>query len=295
MRRHFLKEVHPMILKPWVLKLFGTFLFSLWVISSATAATESFDQSYQVEPATKLEVRNRNGNVTIQCWDQRHVKVNATKKTSWGGKLDNVEIRVTQNDTMTIETIHLVKNPRVSVTYDIRVPSNVLVSHVHTSNGGIEIEGTQGDAVVETSNGRIELHDVHGDIQAMTSNGKIEIEKVKGFVSAETSNGSIEITRVSGIKRAETSNGSIEAEIQAIHDDRLQIRTSNGSIELHLFAEIDADIEMRTSNGKITLHGLDIVAREISKTALKGKIGKGGPTIYGKTSNGSIHLYKLKE
>ena len=283
-----------MIRKSSFLALFVTLFFSFFVISTADAVTETFSGSYQVEPGTKLELHNENGKVPIKRWDQSHVKVTAKKKTGRGGKLENVEIKVTQAGTMNIETIHLVKNPRVSVTYDVRVPAEVIVNYVDTSNGGIKLEGTKGNAIVETSNGKIEIENVSGNIRARTSNGKIKMKDIDGYVSAETSNGSIEVKKVAGIEKAETSNGSIEAEIPAIHDNDIRIKTSNGFIKLYLSPDLDANIEMRTSNGKIIIRDLEIVASEISKTKLKGRIGNGGRKIYGKTSNGSINLHRLK-
>jgi DUF4097 and DUF4098 domain-containing protein YvlB len=267
-------------------------LFLIFALSAAHAATEIFDETYQVKPGTRLELRNQNGPVTVQGWGQPDVRVTAEKKTRWGGKLEDVEIRVTVGETMTIETIHLVKNPKVSVTYDVRVPTGVIVGDVRTSNGKIEINGTQGNATVETSNGKIEIEHVRGDIEARTSNGKIEMEDVHGWVRAETSNGRIEIENVAGIQNLETSNGSIVAEIPAMHED-VRVRTSNGSLELHLSPDLSVDIELRTSNGKIAVRDLEIVTSEISETKLKGKIGNGGPTLHGKTSNGSIEILRL--
>jgi len=279
--------------KLFLFTLFAIPLFSFLLISPVCADTETFNKTYQVEPYTKLELRNRNGGVTVQRWDQSEVKIIAVKKTGWGGKLDNVEIKVHQGDTMTIETIHLVSNPRVSVTYDIRVPSGVIVNYVSSSNGKIDLTGTHGNAIVETSNGKINIENISGDIKASTSNGKILIKDIKGFVSAETSNGGINIINIGGINRIETSNGSIETEIPMIQDD-IFIKTSNGSLKLHLPRGLNANIELKTSNGKIRLHDLEIVVSEISKSKIKGRIGDGGKRIYGKTSNGSIDLYELR-
>jgi len=122
-----------------------------------SADTETFDEIYEVGSGTRFEIRNRNGSVNIQGWERSQIKVHATKITQWGGKLENIEIQVSQGADFKIETIHLVKNPRVSVSYDLRVPVNVLVKRVRTSNGKIELEATRGDTKVETSNGRIVL------------------------------------------------------------------------------------------------------------------------------------------
>lgn len=282
-----------MIRKVTILTLLAMVSISLLMISAAGAATETFAETYQVEPGTKLELRNRNGDVTIRQWDQSQVKVFAEKKTNWGGKLDNVKIEVTLGETMTIETIYLVRNPRVSVSYDVRVPTGVIVNYVSTSNGMIELEGTQGDATVETSNGKIEVSQVKGNVKAKTSNGKIELTNIDGFVDAHTSNGAVKIRGVAGIYGVKTSNGKIEAGIPAIGDTDIRIKTSNGAVILYLAPELDANIDLKTSNSKITIQDIEIVATKITKQQLQGKIGDGGPEISVNTSNGKIEVHKL--
>ncbi len=278
-------------------KLFSIFsglLFSLvFIASPSLAATETFDETYDVKPETRLELRNHNGGVKIQKWGRSNLKVQATKKTRWGGKLENVEIKVTPGDNFTIETVHLVRNPKVSVTYDIYVPESLIVAHVRTSNGRIELKGTRGDTIAETSNGKIKIEDAIGNVEAHTSNGAIEIEDVKGFVSAHTSNGSIEVEGTSGVEELETSNGAIDAEVPAIGENGLRVRTSNGAIELALASELNANIEVRTSNGKIKLEDFEVMVKEISKSSLRGRIGKGGKKISSRTTKGRIVIKKL--
>ena len=271
-----------------------TAFVTFFIVSLVSADTETFDETYEVSSGTQFEIRNRNGNVNIQGWDRSQIKVHATKKIHWGGKLENVEIQVSQGSDFKIETIYLVKNPRVSVSYDLRVPVNVVVKLVRTSNGKIELEATHGDTEVETSNGKIEVKDAVGDIDAHTSNGAIEIKDVKGFVSAHTSNGAINVERATGVVELETSNGAIETEVPAIGENGLRVRTSNGTIELNLASDLNVDLEAKTSNGKIKLDDLEVIVKEISKNTLRGKIGEGGKKISCRTSNGRIVLKKLK-
>lgn len=90
-----------------------TAFVTFFIVSLVSADTETFDETYEVSSGTRFEVRNRNGSVNIQGWDRSQIKVHATKKTKWGGKLENVEIQVSQGSDFKIETIHLIKNPRV--------------------------------------------------------------------------------------------------------------------------------------------------------------------------------------
>ena len=171
-----------MIRKTLLSTLYITAFAFFVMVPLVNADTETFKETYDIDSGTRFEIRNRNGSIYIQGWDRHYIDVHATKKTRWGGKLKNVKIQVSQGVDFRIETIHLVKNPRVSVSYNIRVPKMADVQRIQTSNSKIELEGTHGNTEIETSNGKIVIKDVVGDIHANTSNGAIEIQDVRGFV-----------------------------------------------------------------------------------------------------------------
>ena len=242
---------------------------------SGPLETEEFLMTYTVDAGTTLQVDNFNGAVNIHKWDKDVVEVYALKQTRYGrGELKNVDIEVSTGGVMTIETKRLTQNPRVSVNYEIKVPGDVIVDRVKTSNGVVGLDGTSGDA------------------RATTSNGAIDIRNVDGYVSADTSNGKINIAGTTGVMEARTSNGAIIVEIPDINRD-LTIRTSNGAVSVYLPADLNADIEMRTSNGRVSIHDVTVTVSESSKNNFKGKIGSGGNRIYIETSNGAIDVYIL--
>ncbi|HHE39030.1 MAG TPA: hypothetical protein ENL20_10735 [Candidatus Cloacimonetes bacterium] len=184
------------------------------------------------------------------------------------------------------------KNPKVFVEYVIKVPENMLLSSIQTSNGSIKIENVKGDAELSTSNGSIKVFNTEGNLILRTSNGSITADKISGSINAGTSNGSINVYKIDGTIDASTSNGSIKAEISFLNDDA-EFSTSNGSIKLYLNPELNADILASTSNSGIKLHDIEITTSDFSKNYLKGKIGKGGKQIRAKTSNSSINIYEL--
>ncbi len=270
-----------------------TGLLNFSLVSSATADTAIFEEAYTVAPGSVFEIRNRNGKISIEGWGGDQVKIHAIKESRWGGNLDNVKIQVQPGEHFSIETVHLVSNPKVSVSFDIQVPIDVTVARVTTSNGKIVLTRTHGDTHVESSNGKIEIDDAVGNISASTSNGAISIRQVKGFIAAETSNGAIDAEGVAGVVSLETSNGAIHADVPAIGNNGLRVRTNNGKIELKLAPGLNADIEAKTSNSDIELDGIEVVAQEISRSRLRGRIGEGGKKIVCKTSNGAIILGRL--
>lgn len=270
-----------------ILSLFWTFSI---IGGTAYAASDIFHQYYDVNAQTRLEIDNKNGDVTVQRWDQPQIEVYAEKQAQQGEDLDKVKIEVTVGETIRVETIHLVENPNVSVFYRIHIPTGVIVPQVRSSNGQIMISDTRGDIVVKTSNGKIIMERIDGSIEAKTSNGAIRIQAVQGSVAAETSNESITIREIMTVLRAETSNGDISVDIPAMPENDVQLKTSNASITLSLAPDLDAAIRLKTSNGAIHILHQAIITQSSSKHSFQGTIGKGGKTIFGKTSNGSITL-----
>ena len=206
---------------------------ALFIVPVVNAATESFDEAYEISPGTRFEILNRDGSIDITGWDKSRIGIHAIKKTRWGGKLENVEINVSPGMEFRVETVHVVRNPKVSVSYDVKVPFNLIVKRVRTSNGEIELEGTHGDIEVETSNGAIEIEGSEGDIDACTSNGAIELKFDAGLnadIEAKTSNGKIKLDDVEVLVK-EISKSSLRGKIGK-GGKKISCRTSNGTIVL---------------------------------------------------------------
>ncbi len=280
-----------------------------YLISTENFEIEEFKETYEIEADTKLKVYNINGPIYINAWDKDYVEVHIIKKTKYTkDELKKVEIQITLDDDMIIKTEHLERKVRVSVNYEIRIPTNMLVVYIGnvngkikldrtkgdtkliTTNGKIEVENVIGNINVETTNGKINIEDIKGDAILNTSNGAIYVENVEGYVGAETSNGKITIKNVMGILGAITSNGSIYAEIKDIKDD-IKFETNNGSIELHIDENLNADIEV--DGDSIDIDNIQMDIEKSSKHHIKGKLGNGGNKISAETTNGSIELNSL--
>ena len=294
--------------------LFGACLVFLMMCGShATAKTvEKFHETYYVMPDTKVELYNTDGNVTIRQWSEAYIQILAEKRTQLGGRLDSVKIDATlADDVFTVRTNELAWNSRVTVTYDIHVPEDVLISYIYTADGDVELEGTQGNTLIKTTDGKISvrrirgnievtttdghvvIQDVTGNVKVNTNDGKIVVNHVRGYVDAKTDDGNIEIAGASGLIRAEASDANITAEIPCTQDLDAEIETDDGSIKIFLSPELNVNLEMKASDGDITLHNFEIVATELSENSIAGKVGHGGRCISVKTSDGDIDLFKL--
>ncbi|MCK5050338.1 MAG: DUF4097 family beta strand repeat protein [Candidatus Cloacimonetes bacterium] len=284
-------------------------ILSIAILVYGIVTTKEIRKTFEINDNAGLIIDNINGSVKITGWDKDFVDVLIIKKTSLGSEtLDKVDIVMIQKKDIIIETKHLSKSPKVSVSYELNVPKELLlksiqssngsisitgagiVDIVHTSNGSISLEKCEGEINADTSNGSITAEDIDGSVIANTSNGRIRLENITGFANANTSNGSIQIYNVVSIGNAKTSNGSIKAHIAKMSND-VDIKSSNGSITLYMANNIDADIKASTSNGKVRLHDFAITADNISKSFVSGFIGNGGNLLKLNTSNANIHIY----
>ncbi len=279
-----------------------------------------FRKTYDVKPGTEITVSNSNGKIEIERWDKKEVEVNAAIGSDKSMKeLTKVKIEVSVDEEMKIETVYsgkgtkesketekdfgvwdfikcLVKGEysgkKINVDYQIKVPGDVVISEVRTSNGKIALKRTKGPSELITTNGKIKVENVDGDIEAKSTNGKIKIENVNGFVSAVTTNGKI-VVKSEGIKDLKTTNGNINAEVKKIKED-IEIRTTNGSIKLGLPSSLNANLELSTTNGGVDLNDIPLeVTSKHKNKYIKGKMGEGGPKINASTTNGGIKLRKL--
>jgi hypothetical protein len=238
--------------------------------------TEDFDGEYDAADGTVLTVDNLNGKVEITGWNGDKVVLHAVKRSNRGqDALDDVEIKVTESTgEIIIETEYDSTDHRASVNMEIKVPANVLVDDVKTSNGAIDLEGTTGNTTLKTSN------------------GAISVRNVEGFVKASSSNGAITIKDTTGVWDVETSNGEIDVEVAGI-DGVTEISSSNGKVTVHIDESIDADLDISSSNGNVDIHDLTIDDMSATDQHVTGKLGAGGVSLEISTSNGDVDVYKL--
>ena len=104
---------------------------------------------------------------------------------------------------------------RGSVRYVIRVPRGVELTRVETSNGPIDVDGTDASAHLHTSNGPVRVTDLRGEIEVETSNGPVHVADASGPAKLRTSNGPIDLIESYSVHevRARTSNGPITLRI----------------------------------------------------------------------------------
>ena len=180
------------------------------------------------------------------------------------------------------------RHGRVSLT--IRVPSGVKVE-ASSSNGKVNICGMRADVQARSGNGSVRIQDVIGNLNLSAANAKVCCKHTCGRLEARSSNGNVELHDHEGGIDAITQNGSIRASVTKLSDDGVKLATSNGRIVLDLPEQVDAEVDVRVDNGIIRNDRSDDPGIIESTGRLRGKIGKGGPVIKLRTSNGTVSIH----
>lgn len=172
----------------------------------------------------------------------------------------------------------------------VHVPHKTCVQ-VLAANGRICVSRLRGGVRVRSSNGGVRVSEVVGNVEIHTSNAKVSTQCTCGRLVARSSNGKIQLEEHRGSVDASTSNGTISCDVDEMGSDGVVLLTSNGRISLDLPEEVDGDVDIRVDNGLIRSH------RDVRRAArdrsgrLKGTLGKGGPPIRLRASNGSVSLH----
>ena len=278
---------------------------------------EDFQYSYNLKPGGKISVDNFNGPVEIMSWEKDSVQITGTKYAGREETLKDLRIETKADDnSVEIRTVRPYdRHGNMGAKYFIRVPRQVELERIHSSNGQIRVEDIQGNARLETSNGAIRVRKLSGQLEAKTSNGAIEGGDLETTATLRTSNGTIRLDHVRGALEAvtsnggihlgmftpaaqqalrfETSNGGIDVALEKFNNNEIRASTSNGSITLRVPATLNAQLRASASHSSITSE-LDVMHRgTISRDHLEGDVNGGGPLIQLTTSNGSIRILKL--
>jgi hypothetical protein len=233
-------------------------------------AQDTWTRTYTLADKGRLEIINVNGRITAEPATDDKVTVEG-RRTAKGSTdeaakemLAKLEIREEVSpDRVRVES----RPPRMSgfngheIEWTIKVPKGVVVD-LRTVNGGVRLDGLQGEVHAKTTNGGVKGINVTANIlEASSVNGGIDIE-LGGALDA---------------------NGTID------------IETVNGGVTLGMAADSKATIVARAVNGGVRVDGLDIHKQEQSnsfesKRRLEGTLNGGGAKVNVSTTNGGVRI-----
>lgn len=276
---------------------------------------EEFRSTHKLPAGGAIALEGFNGSVEIVGSDGAGVEVSGTKYARDEDRMRGIRIDVDESGgTLRVRAIRPVENNcNCGVKFSLRVPRQVKLEEIVTSNGSMRVEGIEGPVRLKTSNGSIKVFRVSGDVNAKTSNASVDLIDTKGAAVLVTTNGRIKADGVRGSFDAQTSNASVDATIAELEPGRpvrvsssngslnlqfdkwnsnsLRATTSNASINLRMPPGVNAELRASTSNGNVT-SDYELAASQSSKTRLSGRLGSGGPLLDLSTTNGNVRIVR---
>ena len=254
---------------------------------------------FEIDPPTKglIDIHNANGRIEVIGEDRANIAVVARKHA----RAESEQAAHQLVDCIRVDTSEVAGNLELDVAVprkwnrhgsadlEVRVPRQLRVRAV-SANGKLCVAGLRCAVQVRSSNGSVQIRDVEGDVEINTSNAKVCCTGTNGRLVVRSSNGKIEIEQHRGGLDASTSNGLIQASLEQLAKEGVTLATSNGRIVLELPNDPDAEIDIRVDNGVIRSEiPLGPEGRELYGR-VRTRLGRGGPPIRLRTSNGTISL-----
>lgn len=249
--------------------------------------------SFEVGASPRLEVRGFNGRVRVHAGSPGSIRVRAKLKNPHLVEYSAVQ----EDDLVTVEARPLQSGGILSGPFGESTGANIEVvvpaaAHVDlaTSNGPVELRGTEGGGKLQTANGRIKVENSKGDLDAKSSNGAITVRGFQGALELGTTNSRVAIEDAHGRFDARTTNGSIKFQGSIEPGTSSRLATSNGSVKVSLDSGPSLKVVASTVNGRVRCGLPGFSASVDTGRKLVGTAGKGEAELTLETSNGSIAI-----
>ena len=213
-----------------------------------------------VSPTGRLTVDGRtNGGITVKAWDRADVLVRSQVRAQ-GESDGDAKATAAQVIVHAAGGVIAADGPSQktwSVSYEVFVPRKTdlaLTAH----NGGVHIDGVQGNIEFTTLNGGVHLSNLAGQVKGRTQNGGVHVE-------------------LAGARW---------------EGPGLDVQTKNGGVHLDVPARYAAHLETTTVNGTLHSDFLE-VAIPRGKHEVSADLGGGGAPVRVETVNGGVHISKI--
>jgi DUF4097 and DUF4098 domain-containing protein YvlB len=222
---------------------------------SASAAvtkdeTETFEQSYPLNPNGRVSVSNVNGSIIVEAWDRNEVKLTATKIADSRETLNDVQIDVNARpDYFRVEVDYPEmkwsnrgdqdRHRRIEVQFRLSVPRTALLNEVETVNGSVTVSNFVNFTKISAVNGNVNAGNLRGTANLSTVNGRV----------------------IADFDRLETTS-------------KINLSTVNGEVSLTIPSDANATIKADSLNGPISNEfGLPVRKGEYVGRDLYGRVG----------------------
>ncbi len=204
-----------------------------------------------------------NGGVTVVGWSQNQIEVDAKvwAQARTQERADEILRAVdveTRGGRLRASGPDTGRREGWGVSFDVRVPHSTDLD-VETHNGGLKIEGVEGDIRFDVLNGGVSLTALAGDVRGHTTNGGLTVDLTGA--------------------RWEGSG--------------LDVETTNGGVNLRVPDGYSAQLVTGTVNGKMDFE-FPVTVQGRMGDRLETQLGDGGPMIRAVTTNGRVRVVRVR-
>jgi hypothetical protein len=225
---------------------------------------DEINQTFQLTPGTRVEVRGINGTADIETWERNTAEVHIVRSARTREALNFRRVIVEHNASGLIIRGENEKDNNWNGGRDRDVRQRVMLKLPR-----------QVDLGVNGINGRVNVGAIDGPVRIGGINGRVEVEQAVGY------------SDLSGI------NGRVGITISRLGERGISVNGVNGGVELRFVDEVNADIDVTGINGSVNADVPNVVLRgKIDRQNFHATIGTGGTPIKVKGVNGHVKLVR---
>lgn len=253
---------------------------------------EEISRSYDLGPGARVKIKDINGPVKVETWNQLRAEILVTKSSRYGSEeLQKVQVDIEHTgDQLVISSRKVDENgdARVKVQVEARLPRQIALD-VEGVNGSVSIGAIEGGVGAEGINGRFALESAN-ELKADGINGSVDVGPVSGAVYIDGVNGKIAIKEakeltVSGV------NGAIQVTFDTLGARGVEIEGVNGTIKLGLPEATSAKIDVTNLQSGSVRSSLTLSAiNQADPREFHAMLGSGSTPIRIDGINGNIYL-----
>jgi hypothetical protein len=227
---------------------------------AAAGAQSVVTKTYPLAPDGSFSLRNFNGDITVEGWDEQQAEVKIIKRS--GGNPAHAAFHVADeagaNRLVFNSTPERTGGGMQEVRYEVKLPRNLRELEIVSMKSNVELVNVHSASIsINVQQGNIELDDVSGTVNSRTTKGNTTV------VLAEAAKGTPQV--FNGI------HGDIELELAPGTNAELKAETVDGEID------VDEDLHIKVEQ------------RMIGQQAV-GRLGTGGQPIVVKVISGNIKI-----
>jgi len=271
-------------------------LFAACLLIPLAARAERLERYFPASDDTVVEVRNLNGQVTLQSWDRPQVKVVALRRSL------AVETHFEQTANRIHIHTHLLQSSAPAservVDYEIWAPAGARLQ-VNLETGTLRVENFTNELTVETVAAAVYLRNLTGHTAVKTLNGSVTAERCAGRLEATSISGSLRFLETASDRLiATTTSGDILYQGDFRPGGSYDFVNHEGLIELLVPTTASFELDARSVQGQVEndfplkprAHGR--VPKRSALSSLFGTVHRGEAMVRATSFSGTIRLRK---